>query len=308
MNMRICLIIVTSLWLQAGLFGNSALAADLPPGISIKDTGLQGFSLKDGTAPFAPLWKGFYVGGNVGGAWGDPGVHDTFVYVGDPSFTGSLNSKSFTGGVQAGYNIQRGSLVFGVEGDIGYLGLSGTKAVSFHPGTCVGTYADGSTVYYAGRICDVDAKYSSSSDLYGDLTLRLGYSFERALFYVKGGAAFLNADFNTKFYGQTCKTLNQCGSGGPSRFDFGHDETLAGWTIGGGVEYALTRSWSLKAEYRHFDFGSMSYSYAGCVSLGGTCTNNNALAGHYTSTINGKTDISLTADAVTVGLNYRFND
>jgi outer membrane immunogenic protein len=32
--------------------------------------------------------------------------------------------------------------------------------------------------------------------------------------------------------------------------------TKTGWTVGGGVEYALLNGWSLKAEYLHLDFGT----------------------------------------------------
>ena len=31
---------------------------------------------------------------------------------------------------------------------------------------------------------------------------------------------------------------------------------FTGWTAGGGIEYALTPAWSVKAEYLHFDFGN----------------------------------------------------
>ncbi len=84
-----------------------------------------------------------------------------------------------------------------------------------------------------------------------------------------------------------------------------------GWTIGAGAEYALNPSWSLKAEYQHFDFGSMSYSYSGCtpVSWGrlGPIVRL-VLTGHYTSSINGNTDVSVTADAVSLGVNYHLNN
>ncbi len=107
-----------SFWAAAG----QASAADLygPPG------------LKDTPYIVQPaLWQGFYLGGHVGGAWAGPDVADTFTYVGDPSFNGGLDGSGFIGGAQAGYNIQRDSLVFGLEGDIGYLGLSADKSVTF---------------------------------------------------------------------------------------------------------------------------------------------------------------------------------
>lgn len=56
-------------------------------------------SLKD-DVPYEslPLWQGFYFGGHTGGVWGNTGVKDSFDYVGDPSFNGSLNSAGFIGG------------------------------------------------------------------------------------------------------------------------------------------------------------------------------------------------------------------
>jgi len=31
-----------------------------------------------------------------------------------------------------------------------------------------------------------------------------------------------------------------------------------GWTVGGGIEYALTNNWSIRAEYRFSDFGTIN--------------------------------------------------
>ena len=33
-------------------------------------------------------------------------------------------------------------------------------------------------------------------------------------------------------------------------------KTRSGWTVGGGIAYAVTNNWSLGAEYRYSDFGS----------------------------------------------------
>ena len=40
-------------------------------------------------------------------------------------------------------------------------------------------------------------------------------------------------------------------------------DTLVGWTIGGGIEAALTRNWLLRGEYRYADYGTQSYTVAG---------------------------------------------
>ena len=138
-------------------------------------------------------------------------------------------------------------------------------------------------------------KYDTSGGLYGDLTGRVGYATNRALFYGKGGVAFLNADLKTHYDGNTLA----CGafSSGKVPFDFDRSETLTGWTIGGGAEVAINPSWSVKAEYQHFDFGSMSNSYSNSkpVAIG-------------TATLTGTTDTSIAVDTVKVGLNYRINN
>jgi len=275
---------------------NSALAADLYG---------RGGSLKD--APVydeaSALWQGFYIGGHVGAAWSKADVDDTFIYVGDPQYRGGLNTSGFTGGGQLGYNFQRGNIVFGIEGDIGYLKVDASKDVAFRPNTICEAYytTEPKHVVYDSKMCAVDAKYSASGDLYGDITGRVGYAFDRTLFYAKGGVAFLNGDFKANYSGANCKSLGTCGSGDPAKFAYSHDETLVGWTIGAGVEYSLTEAWSLKAEYQHFDFGSISYSYSGTYVIPGY---ESATGGHYRSVIEGKTKVDLTADAVTVGLNY----
>ena len=90
-------------------------------------------------------------------------------------------------------------------------------------------------------------------------------------------------------------------------FDFDHSDTLVGWTIGAGAEVAISPAWSIKAEYQHFDFGSMSNSYSDCkvVDWLVSCPkpNNGGIAN-----LNGKTDTSIAVDTVKFGLNYRINN
>jgi outer membrane immunogenic protein len=239
-------------------------------------------------------WQGLYFGVHGGGAWGSTTVNDNFDYGGDPYMNGSAKSTSAIAGAQAGYNVQRGHFVFGVEGDIGYLGLK----------------ADGSDKFCYKQNCawnerDIKGKYETSGGLFGDLTGRVGYATNRVLFYGKGGVAFLNADLKTHYDGNTL------GWKYPNKsvpFDFDHSETLVGWTIGAGAEVAITPSWSIKAEYQHFDFGSMSNSYSDCKDVNNAPGVNKCPATGGTATLTGKTDTSIAVDTVKFGLNYRINN
>jgi outer membrane immunogenic protein len=245
-------------------------------------------SLKDTPEiEYAPVlgWTGLYVGVHGGYGWGDVDIGDTYTYVADPFVASSMEASGLLGGVQLGYNWQRGNVVFGIEGELGYMDLDG----------------DQSTVLRGGdRSMNLDGKYSISGGLYGDLTGRLGYATDNALLYVKGGVAFLNADFGADYVGGNCTTKlkNRCGDPNPSKFSFDDSETMVGWTIGVGAEYALTSSLSLKVEYQHFDFGTASFTSHGEYT--GFCTG-------CESTLDSSRDEDVTVDAVKVGVNYRFN-
>ncbi len=227
-------------------------------------------SLKDG--PYwspAALWSGLYVGGHIGGAWGDVDVTDTYEFPIDPTVESSLSTTGLIGGAQIGYNIQRGRIVYGIEGDLGYLSLSESKAVALQR--------------------NLSAAYELSGGLYGDLTGRLGYAADKTLFYIKGGAAFLNMDYNSQYDG---KYYDQ-----KPRYDFSHSKTMWGWTLGAGVEHKLSPSLSLKAEYQHFDFGSASFEHVEAKP-------NNSYSWPYLTT---NAEISPTVDAVKLGVNYNLN-
>jgi outer membrane immunogenic protein len=83
------------------------------------------------------------------------------------------------------------------------------------------------------------ALYATRVPVQGSIRGRLGVAFDRALLYATGGAEFASFENSvTAFPG----------------FDQ-NSTTRTGWTIGGGIEYALTGNWSIRAEYRYADFG-----------------------------------------------------
>jgi outer membrane immunogenic protein len=167
--------------------------------------------------PIYPMWAGFYFGGHVGGAWSDLKVTDF------DEFGGKFPNRSSGafGGVTMGINLQNGNFVYGGELDFGAMGLGHSTPEPNTGGIIVSRIGSG---------------------FYWDATARLGFAFEKALIYAKGGYAF---------YEGTVSITDVPEAGGFAQFS-----GFNGWTVGGGLEYKLSPVWSVKGEYQFFDFGT----------------------------------------------------
>lgn len=165
-------------------------------------------------------WTGFYAGINGGYGFGKSDWTGTGVSAG-------TSPKGALFGGTLGYNLQTGSMVWGLEGDIDY---------SWMKGSAVGTGA------CAGVGCE------TRNDWFGTARGRIGYAgWDRWLPYFTGGAAFGNVKAST--------------AAGVSE-----DKTRFGWTIGAGIEYAIMTNWTTKIEYLYADLGKSSCSVAACGS------------------------------------------
>lgn len=197
----------------------------------------------DVAEPVAPAgalhdWSGAYVG--VAGGWAHGRTKATDVdgeEYGSPGTSLSMTDNGFIGGVSAGYNFQRGAWVFGPELELGWAGVDKTH---IDPND------------------DEDGVFTQYG-FYGTATGRLGYAANRTLVYGKAGLAFAQI----KSAGGEFDGRGEENSGGYWGFDgdeagFG-DKLRLGWTIGAGIEHALSQTWSVKAEYMFADFGSSSY-------------------------------------------------
>lgn len=197
-------------------------------------------------------WTGFYVGGQVGYAWSDnnnnfDGIGTVYTRNGAgalvPTTVGFGNTgdnDGFLAGVHAGYNLQLGTLVVGVEGDVeGVFGNDNNNAFA----GVVYLDAFGNPVSYAIAGTDLDWQAS--------IRARVGVAFDRALIYATGGFAFggISGGFSNSFYGN-------------------NDDTITGWTLGAGVEYAFTNNLTTRLEYRYTNY-SGNDSIFNNVSLGG---------------------------------------
>jgi outer membrane immunogenic protein len=167
------------------------------------------------------FWNGFYVGGQVGYAWGRNRSTEFDTATGlatgiDPRF----DTNGFVGGLHLGYNLQMSNFVLGVEGDF------------------EGSTVDGNAVLAAPNTStSFDTRWQAS------VRGRAGVTFGPALLYATGGVAFANLRHDLSV-----------GGGPVERFN----DTKTGWTAGAGVEYALSRNWSTRLEYRYTDFGTIT--------------------------------------------------
>lgn len=180
-------------------------------------------------APFvsAPVftWTGFYVGGQIGGAWTKQRMNE-FTPAGAFVGFGNLDTSGVVGGMHIGYNYQfpGSAFVLGGEADLEATSLKKTSNVEFTPAGAV----------FAGAYT-----YGTKIGWQGSLRARLGYSFGNALLYTTGGLAFANVKTNYASAGTSA----------------GFSDTRTGWTLGAGMEYAFTRNWTARIEYRYTDFG-----------------------------------------------------
>jgi len=177
-------------------------------------------------------WGGFYLEANLGGAWGSTTATDLngFTQAGD---YWSASPSGFTGGVQLGYNWQVGPVLYGLEGDLGELGLAGNATQGFVP-------------------FSYDTSTSTDMDFFLTLRGRLGVLFNQWLIY--GTAGYIGAD-------TTVSVVNACTSPPCSVSVNAQNESFRnGWTVGGGFETVLSGQWTVKVEYLYFDFGSVNVS------------------------------------------------
>ncbi len=245
----------------------------------------------------APVWTGFYLGGHIGAAWENLSFnrheYDDY-YAVDPfgyapgMFNPNNNSQADAfGGVQFGYNLQYGpAWVFGVEVDLG--GMSLSDHMRAHTST---SYADQWGNWYNGSSALMDG--GSQGGFYGDVTGRLGWTWGPAMIYAKGGFAWLDASL--KMNESIWDTSGQmCGTAGWCDYNHNNNNTLTGYTIGGGVEWKVSPLWSIKAEYLHFDFTNFNQN----------CCNDavSVWSSGYYNNFNHHADLQV--DTVKLGFNY----
>ena len=170
-------------------------------------------------------WTGCYIGAHAGAGWTDKTVSVPSIVPG-VSVTGHTFGP--LGGGQVGCNLQFGGWVIGIEGEGSAADIRGdtTQTIQGITGTA-----------------------HAETDWLASATARLGWTWDRWMIYGKGGAAWAGDKYSLSipvFPEQETAS-----------------ETRTGWTVGGGIEWALWNNWSAKAEYNYYDFGTTSVTLVG---------------------------------------------
>ena len=196
-------------------------------------------------------WSGFYIG--VNGGWGSS--HKCWDLVGPPVLAeGCHDATGGTVGGQIGYRWQASNWVFGLEGQGNWADFSGSNT----------------------NLTNVLLRDTSKIDAFGLLTGQVGYAWNSALLYVKGGAAVVGDKYNTTVI--ATGALNDSAK-----------ETRWGAVVGAGLEFGFAPNWSAGVEYNHMFLGDRDISF-------------NTPAG----VLNATSNISQDVDIVTARINYRW--
>lgn len=192
-----------------------------------------------------PNWAGLHIGLKAGYGRGVSKQKSIPTVLPDGFADGRYAVQGGVVGATVGYRWQLNDFVIGLEGDYGWSTVKGS--------TLCGTSG--------GRECGTDVRSA------GSIRGQVGLSRGEWLFYGTGGLAV--ADVNAY-------DLHDPQSGSKIR---------SGWTIGAGVEWKISRPWSVKLEYLYGDFGKVS---------------------HFTSAGHTPEKISLKTNFLRLGVNYHF--
>ncbi|WP_042995408.1 outer membrane protein [Bartonella quintana] len=236
--------------------------------------------------PFS--WTGFYFGGQIGGfsskiSATTPDITSPYV---DNLFFSDEESKNkkwvsvdkkympklsgFIGGVYAGANLELSNgFILGVDTDILVSRRKDTKTVvvsdkSDQKITLEGTKGetDGHTeedslgqFIGVSRLKQAEGNYLTFSRTLkqkwtGATRVRVGFPVERMMPYISGGIA----------YGQFQDIFSMSITGEDAASTTLDDtKTMIGYTLGGGVDFAMTDHFIVRAEYRYSDFGKKKF-------------------------------------------------
>jgi outer membrane immunogenic protein len=179
--------------------------------------------------PPPATWTGWYIGAHAGVNWQQANSINN--YSTTSANVAHTDGSGFIGGGQIGYNWQHGNSVFGLEGDISWLGGGGSASTAS-----------------SGKIGNA---VSNKVDWLSTVRGRMGLAVGDTMVYATGGVAFGHATnsqspFETSI-GNVLHTKSEA-------------KTKVGWVVGGGIEHMWDQHWTVGLEGLFVDLGKSTAS------------------------------------------------
>jgi outer membrane immunogenic protein len=284
----------------------SAGAADLPP--------VKAPAVAPVVAP-VPVWSwtGCYVGANAGGtrAKNQADLSPGGLYLAAPgglpppnaagtgdvapelallSNSYDMANSGWEAGGQVGCNAQWGMAVLGLEGDWQW-----TNTATAADAAYAGFFTPGTTVPNSFTTPSHTEHVDVTQRWFATARARVGFTpWERVLVYGTGGIAWANFQSNTAVAFATSPFFLAPYNGAMHAGSVSTNQL--GWVAGGGIEWAVTNNWSVKAEYLYLRFDGFAYP-----------SPLTAAATPFAPGYAWNTSISLREQVVRVGVNYKFD-
>ncbi|WP_039760352.1 outer membrane protein [Bartonella queenslandensis] len=212
-------------------------------------------------------WTGFYLGGQIGnfsdktaesyaesetaGIWKPVGKENL------PKLSG------FIGGVYAGSNIDiDDTFIIGIDTDIMWFGKKDMKDINLPKKSSTGKTPQPTEEINLTRDLHEDdltthikaIRHTLKQKWAGATRVKVGFAIERMMPYISGGIAYTQLQ---NIFTAVADSENE----EVNFSDWLHDEkkTMIGYTLGGGVDFAMTDNIIVRAEYRYSDFGKKKF-------------------------------------------------
>ncbi|WP_375651812.1 outer membrane protein [Bartonella sp. LB28NMGDW] len=211
-------------------------------------------------------WTGFYLGAQIGSRSMKSDKGSSTLGWHDLKLSGML------GGLYTGYNVDLGNgVIFGLDTDVSFIG----KKDTINSLTRVVGFAK--SVEEINKLLD-DAKIKRNDGLEvegadeyiesitmkekwsGATRVRIGFATDRIMPYIAGGVAYTQMQgisaIEVKKNSLLPDNANKVIASGNV---YDETKTLVGFTLGAGVDFAMTDNVLLRAEYRYSDYGKKKY-------------------------------------------------
>lgn len=178
-------------------------------------------------------------GAYIGGQIDYSMLNGAFSFPGQPER--KAKGRNFLGGLYTGYNFDVGNdLILGAELDVAGSAGKGREDID-------------NTEIFA----------TTQNRWNGAARARIGYAADRFMPYLAGGLAF--GGFKDRLKKPNSESTTNA--------------LRTGWTVGGGVDYAVTDNVILRAEYRYTNFGKQNFDFGNSTSYGRKFSSNDIRIG-----------------------------